>query len=443
MESLKKYRFSVSVIIVCLIVFISGVTALSDDSTAVEKHGLLTVSGNRIVDEHGNPVVLRGMSLYWSQWCGKYYNADCIEWLKEDWQCTVVRASMGIEGGGYLTNPTAEKAKIKTVINACIDQGIYVLVDWHDHNAHNHQEQAIEFFEEIAEEYGDYPNIIYEIFNEPQQIDWATVIKPYSNAVIDAIRAIDPDNLIVAGTRTWSQDVDVASRDPLTRNNIAYALHYYAAYQYHKQAMRNKALTALNNGIALFVTEFGTVLNTGDGPIDSAETKIWMNFMEYHQISWCNWSLSDIDESSAALKPGANALGGWAIDTTIISKSGRLIRNYIINGNTGQTNDIAESQIAPAEFRLNQNYPNPFNPSTQISFYLPENAGVFLTVYNINGQLIRKLESSQLSAGNYLVTWSGESDAGHRVANGVYIIKLTALTEDRSYTDSKKMLMLE
>ncbi|HQK12036.1 MAG TPA: cellulase family glycosylhydrolase, partial [Candidatus Marinimicrobia bacterium] len=106
------------------------------DLTFVEEHGNLTVSGNRIIDQNGDPIVLRGMSLFWSQWMGKYYNYNCIKWLRDDWKCTVVRAAMGIESGGYLNNPASEKAKIVTVIEACIDLGIYVIVDWHDHNAH-------------------------------------------------------------------------------------------------------------------------------------------------------------------------------------------------------------------------------------------------------------------------------------------------------------------
>ncbi|MFA5729367.1 MAG: glycoside hydrolase family 5 protein, partial [Candidatus Neomarinimicrobiota bacterium] len=204
------------------------------DSTFVEKHGLITVYDNYLIDKNYQPIVLRGMSLFWSQWKGEFYNYDCIKWLRDDWNCTVVRAAMGVESGGYLEHPASEKAKIKTVIEACIDLGIYVIVDWHDHNAQEHRPQAIAFFQEIAQEYGEYPNVIYEIFNEPEQDNWNTVVKPYLSAVADSIRIIDPDNLIVVGTPTWSQDVDIASSNPLSQNNVAYALHFYAAYQYHK-----------------------------------------------------------------------------------------------------------------------------------------------------------------------------------------------------------------
>jgi len=419
--------------------FLSNSTVWADDSTAVEKHGLLTVSGNRILDQHGNPVVLRGMSLFWSQWIGKYYNYDCVKWLRDDWHCNVIRAAMAVESGGYLSNPEVEKAKIKTVIDACIAQGIYVIVDWHDHNAQDHQDQAVEFFEEIADEYGEYPNLIYEIFNEPMQVSWANVVKPYSNAVVDVIRAIDEDNLIVVGTPTWSQDVDVATASPLIQTNIAYALHFYAAT--HKLFLRNKAKTALNRGYALFVSEFGTCESSGGGVLDVVEVETWMNFMEYHQISWCNWSIADKDETSAALKPGTSETGGWSEDQ--ISESGLLIRNYIINGNTGQINNVAINRRMPEEFRLDQNYPNPFNMSTQLGFVLPEDSEVLLQIYDLSGQLVRTLQYNYLPAGHYSYIWNADTDAGTKVSCGVYLIRLEALSDGRFVNDSKKMVLLK
>ncbi|MGD8778436.1 MAG: glycoside hydrolase family 5 protein [Ignavibacteria bacterium] len=304
-----------------------------NSTSIVDKFGKLSVSGNRVVNKNGEPVVLRGMSLFWSQIKGKYYNYDCVKWLRDDWKCTVVRASMGIEQAdgldGYLKNPQTEYDKAITVIDAAIGLGIYVIVDWHDHHAHNNKTEAIEFFKKIAETYGDEPNLIYEIYNEPMQVSWKDVVKPYSEEVIKVIREIDPDNLIVAGTTTWSQDVDIASNDPINYNNIAYSLHFYASS--HKQDLRNKAEAALNNGAALFVTEFGTTEYTGDGYIDEAEVETWFSFMEENKISWCNWSIGDKDEASAALKPGTDAKGGWA--DSVLTQSGKILRTRIINAN--------------------------------------------------------------------------------------------------------------
>lgn len=294
--------------------------------TPVERHGQLRVQGNRIVDQHGEPVVLRGMSLFWSQWQGQFYNTNAVRWLRDDWRCTAVRAAMGVEQGGYLANPEREKQKVKAVVQAALDLGIYIIIDWHDHNAHRHTEQAQEFFAEMAKTCGKHPNVIYELWNEPlKQHDWSTVIKPFHEAVIPMIRAHAPDSLIICGTQTWSQDVDKASRDPLSFTNVAYTLHFYAGT--HRQFLRDKAVTALNNGVALMVTEWGTGEASGGGKLDEEETRHWWSFMDEHRLSWCNWSIADKSETTAALKPGANPLGGWT--TNDLTASGLLVREEL------------------------------------------------------------------------------------------------------------------
>ena len=89
-----------------------------------------------------------------------------------------------------------------------------MIVDWHAHEAQNNQAQAVAFFSDLARRYGHLPNVIWEPYNEPLQVSWTGVIKPYHQAVVSAIRAADPDNIIVLGTPTWSQDVDVAAAEP-------------------------------------------------------------------------------------------------------------------------------------------------------------------------------------------------------------------------------------
>ena len=310
-------------------------------SSAVEQHGQLRVQGNRIVDKNGKPVQLRGMSFFWSQWIGKYYNADVVNWLVSDWNCNIVRAALAVGSGGYLENPAQEKAKIIAVVDAAIKAGIYVIIDWHDHNAEQHTDEARKFFGEMARRYAKSPNVIYETFNEPlDKADWSTVIKPYHEAVIREIRRYDPDNIIVCGTRTWSQRVDEASKDPLKFANIAYTLHFYAAT--HKQYLRDIATTALKNGIALMVTEFGTTEASGNGVVDTEETKKWFAFLDANGISWCNWSVADKNETSAALKTGASERGGWA--ESQITPSGLFVRNEARTKNPPLKSKVARTR---------------------------------------------------------------------------------------------------
>ena len=310
-----------------LVLFCGG--RASEAQTPVARYGALRVQGNQILGGTNQPVSLAGNSLFWSNngWGGeRYYSANVVGWLKNSWNASIVRAAMGVdEAGGYLENPAREKAKVKTVVDACIAAGLYVIIDWHSHHAEQHQAQAIAFFQEMATTYGNSPNVIYEIYNEPLQVSWTGVVKPYAQAVTNAIRAIDPDNLIVVGTPTWSQDVDVAASSPLSGVNIAYTLHFYAAS--HKAALRSKASTALSRGVALFVTEYGTCDASGGGAVDAASTQEWMDFMRLNKLSHCNWALNDKAETASALVTGTSAGAAWS--DSYLTTSGRLVKGYI------------------------------------------------------------------------------------------------------------------
>jgi endoglucanase len=295
--------------------------------TVVESFGQLKVSGKNLVDQNDNVIQLRGMSLSWSQWWPQFYTKEVVSWLKEDFQVTIVRASMGIEDpGGYIENRSSEKAKIFTVIDAAVAEGLYVIVDWHSHNAQDYTDEAIEFFTEVAQKYGDLPNIIYETYNEPlDNVSWDAVIKPYHESVIAEIRKYDPDNVIIAGSRSWSQRVDEVIGNRLADINTMYTLHYYAAS--HKQELRDIAQQAIDAGIPLFATEYGVTEYTGDGFIDVAESEIWWSFLDDHNISWCNWSIADKEESSAAVRPGASGSGGWP--SSMLTPSGQMVREEL------------------------------------------------------------------------------------------------------------------
>lgn len=300
--------------------------AAAHDASAVQP---LSVSGNRVL-AGGQQASFAGNSLFWSNngWGGeKFYNAGTVAWLKKDWKSNVVRAAMGVEeSGGYLQDPAGNKARVKAVVDAAIANDMYVIIDWHTHHAEQYQAQSVAFFQEMARTYGNNPHVIYEIYNEPLQISWSGTIKPYANAVIGAIRAIDPDNLIIVGTPQWSQKVDEASRDPLSAyRNIAYTLHFYAGT--HGQSLRDAANTAMSNGIALFVTEWGSVDASGDGGVNAGETAAWVDFMKRNNISNANWALNDKSEGASALTPGASATGGWSANQ--LTASGSLAKSII------------------------------------------------------------------------------------------------------------------
>ncbi len=306
-----------------------GTVALAD--TAVQVHGALSVKGNQIIDARGEPLSLAGPSLFWSNsgWSAdRYYNPQVVNYLQEQWNAPIIRAAIGAgANGGMQTHPEENRKKAETVIDAAIDQGMYVILDWHAHHAEKHTQSAIEFFEYFAHKYGQHDNVIYEIYNEPlADTDWDTVIKPYAETLIRHIRAIDPDNLIIVGTQSWSQDVAKAAANPLTgHENIAYTLHFYAGT--HQQELRDKAEKALQQGLALMVTEWGTVNANGDGGVDKQSTERWLDFMREYHLTHANWALNDKDEGASMLKPGTAPDGNWTDDD--LSESGLYVKSII------------------------------------------------------------------------------------------------------------------
>jgi endoglucanase len=299
-----------------------------DTRTAVEKYGSLKVQGNQMVGSKGEAVQLRGMSLFWSQWMGQYYNAETVKWLIDDWKINVIRASMAVDKGGYATNPL-EVEKVYTVIDAAIANGIYVIVDFHVHDGNKYLKEAQTFFSDISKRYGDKPHLIYEPWNEPVDDSWSQAIKPYHEAVINVIRKNDPDNLIVCGNRRWSQEVDEASLNPIKDSNVAYTLHFYAGT--HRDDLRAKAERALKNGVAIMVTEYGTCEATGDGNVDQAEVAKWYAFMDKYKISHCNWSVANKDESASIVKPDVKTLSGWTNEQLTIS--GKIVKGEVSSKN--------------------------------------------------------------------------------------------------------------
>ncbi|MFD0862243.1 cellulase family glycosylhydrolase [Sungkyunkwania multivorans] len=306
--------------------------------TPVEKHGRLRVNGNKVVNKDNVPTSLAGNSLFWSNAgdTSDFYNSQTVAHLASDWNSSIIRVAMGVKeswdgGTGYIDSPNFQKTKIRKVIDAAIDQGIYVIIDWHTHEAELYQDEAVAFFTEMAELYGSYDNVIYEVYNEPIGQSWSQV-KSYANAVIAGIRSKDPDNLVIVGSPTWSQDVDVASNSPLSDSNTAYTLHFYAGT--HRDGLRNKATTAMNNGIALFVTEWGSVNASGNGSSDVAETNTWMDFLRDNDISHVNWAISDKNEGASSVSSGAGVSG---LQSNQLTSTGNLIKGIIENWSESST----------------------------------------------------------------------------------------------------------
>ena len=306
-----------TVLAICLSILAACVAPPSSETAASGpaaspppvKHGRLQVIGNRICGGDGKPVQLRGISTAGLQWFGEVVNNKAFVALAKDWQADVVRLALYVGENGYASHPELIQ-RVWKGIELAIANGLYVIVDWHVLTPGNPNSPVYQgaqaFFDEVSRKYSKYPNILYEIMNEPNgEVSWTADLKPYAETMVATIRANDPEGIILIGSGTWSQDVDVAAQDPVQGKNLAYTIHFYAGS--HGQPLRDKVQSALALGLALFASEWGTSEASGTGGPYLRESEEWLAFLDRHTISWVNYSLCDKDETSAALKTAVAA----------------------------------------------------------------------------------------------------------------------------------------
>lgn len=301
-----------------------------DASTPYGQHGALHVENGKLTDENGNTVQLYGMSTHGIAWFPQYINYDSFRTLRDDWNTNCIRLAMyTAEYGGYCAGGDKEQLKqlVRDGVSYATELGMYVIVDWHilsDCDPNQNKDEAIAFFREMVEAFADNDNVLYEICNEPNGGTSWDSIKSYAEEVIPVIRAQKPDAVILVGTPTWSQEIDKTAASPLDDSNVMYTLHFYAGT--HKDDLRNRLETCVQNGLPVFVSEFGMCDASGNGANDFVSTTKWLDLLNKYQISFCCWNLANKDESSSVFKASSTALSDWTDDD--FNESGRWIRDY-------------------------------------------------------------------------------------------------------------------
>jgi hypothetical protein len=108
------------------------------------------------------------------------------------------------------------------------------------------------------------------------------------------------------------------------------------------------------------------------------------------------------------------------------------------NKDLGVELGTADTSAVPATASFAQNYPNPFNPRTTLTFELPQDRFVNLTLYAIDGTRVRTLVADVREAGRHQVTWDGRDEGGRNVAAGSYFARISA----GDFSQIRKMVLL-
>ena len=371
----------------------------------------------------GAEVQVRGMSLYWSLMpqAVEYWSEEGVSTMVRDMNIQIVRAAMATGNEdwsngykGYGSDPTTQMNLMKTVVEAAIKNDIYVIIDWHSHNANEQTNSAKDFFSKMAQEYGKYDNVIFELFNEPTDVSWNT-IKTYADQVVSAIRE-HSDNLILVGTPRWDQNphapIGNEVNDP--KKNTAYTLHYYAnshcwsgSYDWSDPTWGGdcegtKGEKAMNAGLSVFVSEWGTANSDGNGNPDQSRNQSWQDYMNKHKLSWANWSASYISEGTAAFQNGSSKT------SLQYTTSGNLVKGYLSTNPTTYkachdvTPDSSSSSvIAIPFFKSNDQFSVSF-ANGKFALESSASGATKIEVFDLLGNTRLQKEES-LSSGSHLV----------------------------------------
>ncbi len=300
-------------------------------TTPVSQHGQLSVKNGQLVDKSGKGYQLRGMSTHGLTWFPEFVNESAFKTLRDDWNTNVVRLAMYVDEWGngqcYMGNKSGSLELLEKGVDICIKLDMYVIIDWHVLNPGDpskYTNEAKSFFETVSKRYAKYPNVIYEICNEPNGgASWSGNIKPYAEKIIPVIRKNAPNSVIIVGTPTWSQEIDKPLSDPLSYKNVMYAFHFYAATH---AGLRSNVENCVAQGLPVFVSEFGTCDASGGGANDFNETQKWLSYFDKQGISYCNWSICNKDETCSVLRPETSANGNWSESN--LTENGKWIRNW-------------------------------------------------------------------------------------------------------------------
>ena len=327
----------------------------------VQVHGVLGTSGNKIVGQKsGKEAMLRGMSMFWSDATGiQYYNKEVIKWAVNNLKIDVFRYAMGVQyydsdGGtsnklddnySYMKAGDTQKSKIDQMVEAAIENDIYIIIDWHSHRADSEKSQAASFFKEMAQKYNNVPNIIWEVFNEPVN-QGSGAIASYANDVISGIRGTGNNNLALVGTPNWSQ-MPNGSCGTVNQKNVGYVFHFYAGT--HSVGQFSGNINSCRSNNAVFITEWGTTTADGKGDANTSASSSWTDFMEQNKISNCNWSLrqkvttvgNQSEEGSAMFAGDKPLITQAALSAASYTNSGNFVKNYLTKNATDWAGQFA------------------------------------------------------------------------------------------------------
>ena len=307
---------------------IAGVKAKVPPAPADKLPPELHVDGNKLLTADGRQVWLQGIAIPSMEWCeGGEHIVESVGVAISDWKANCIRlplkAGFWFGKGPYRHDGGAQyKQVVADAVNLCAANGVYLVIDLHGFNAPD--EEAVKFWEEVAQRYKNNPGVLFELFNEPYDISWETwrnggPVQPpvkYAGApsedqehppvfqcvgmqkLLDTIRAAGAKNLIIAGGLDWGYDLSgvvngFALKDHDGGNGVMYSSHIYP---WKKDWQKNTLDAAARYPI--FVGEIGTPPDYKGFQFIKPEERYpiegWaqdaLGLIQKNKLNWTAWS---------------------------------------------------------------------------------------------------------------------------------------------------------
>jgi hypothetical protein len=300
--------------------------------------GKLRKNGKYLVDNNNKQVEIMGIGThhllqykhlhtYENFKTLKYYGVNCIRMSAYLTDFTFVKSKMEM-AIGYLNAKQETLDHMDSIIEKCIDLGLYVIVDFHcmqnEGGVTQYTQDAVEFFEHFASKYANVPNVLYELLNEP----FDNTIESLSDFIAQTTNVIKTyvnDPVIILGKGASTVDEIYTWLTSNGYNDIFISFHSYVADPNTGDQAPRLEDYFLTKGYPIFVTEWGNADLSGDGELDDALAISYLNKLHDLGVPNVFWKFTNQDMTTSVLKYRDVAYWGYGgfIDNDL-SHNGKL-----------------------------------------------------------------------------------------------------------------------
>ena len=300
----------------------------------VSNNGKLHVSGTKLMNERNEEIRLVGASATDFSFPEIERSEKSFNSLKL-WGANTTRFFVNANESwvlSYNREPEEVLEKLDQVIANVKANDMYLVISWSGVKANglDYADLAQDFFTKVAAKYPNDPNLIYEIWNEPESSNTWEQITQYANQLIPAIRNVSPNSIIVVGTPSWDSNLSVVIGHELSYNNIMYVHHMYMS-SFAKSRLTDVE-NALKAGIPVFVSEWGTETTEKNGKsLIRPLAEAYVNFLDKYNLSHIMFMYGNHNNSNYTHFSILNGSWNESVPKESLTDNGLFMRN-VING---------------------------------------------------------------------------------------------------------------